>query len=143
MNIRELIKNFIIQYFICYTGTMFATLLLCSVSHPSIAFSLSSLWQIAFFALCADLPFVVYCSKKELSRKSWWIRTAVHTVLLEFILLLVGAKFEMYSGFWGGIIFFFIVLAVDLFVRMISYINDKGTADEINEHLKLRRKSVN
>ena len=139
MNKKELLHCMLAQYFIIYTASMFATLLLCGLAQPDVTLPLDYLWQVALFSLGADLPCLVYYSKGELSRRQWWVRTALHTLLLETVLMAAGFAIGMYRGFWGGAAFVFVILAVDMFVRFISYLSDRHTADEINEQLKRRR----
>ena len=46
----------------------------------------------------------------------------------------------MYRGVLGGTAFFVTVLLVDLLVRLITYLSDRNTAEEINAQLKQLRK---
>lgn len=139
MKKHELIRSLIVQYFICYTGTMFAAFVLCAITQPDILFPLRFLWQTALFALAADMPCVVYYSEHELNRREFWVRTAIHTVLIESILLVAGHWIGMYEGVWGGVVFAGIILAVDVFVRLIAFLSDVQTADEINTQLRRKR----
>ena len=82
---------------------------------------------------------LVYYSKNELSRKQFWIRTAIHTVLLEVILMILGYRIGMYDDFLSGCFMVLIILVVDVFVRFVTYLSDRRTADAINEKLKSRR----
>ena len=56
MKKNTMISLLISQFFIIYTGSMFATILFLSLSNPPIK-SLPSeyLWQVALFSLAADL----------------------------------------------------------------------------------------
>lgn len=140
MNRKELLRMLMNHFFICYTCTMLATILFCNLNTPvTTHLSVNYLWKAAIFSVCADLPSMVYYSKKELSRKQWWLRTAIHTMLVEMVLLTAGHCFGMYSGVGGFILFFFVILAVDMIVRLVSYLNDKNTADEINARLRQER----
>ena len=141
MNRKDLARTLLMHFFVCYTCTMLATLLFCGLNTPATTeLPVSYLWKVALFSLCADLPTVIYYSRNELSRKQWWIRTAIHTALVEIVLLTAGYLLGMYSGILGFILFFFVVLGVDLIVRAVSYLNDKNTADEINAQLQRVRR---
>lgn len=143
MNRKELMRMLLMHFFICYTCTMMATILFCGLNTPKVVqLPVDYLWRAALFSLFADLPVVVYYSKKELSPRQWWIRTAIHTVLVEIVLLTAGYLFGMYRGVPGFVLFFFSILAVDAIVRLVSYQNDKNTADEINARLKQQRGSM-
>ena len=141
MNRKELMRMLLMDFFVCYTCTMMATILFCGLNTPKVTeLPVSYLWKAALFSLCADLPVTVYYSKRELIRRQWWIRTAFHTLLIEIVLLTFGYLLEMYKGVLGFVLFFFVVLIVDLIVRGVTFLNDKNTADEINARLKNERR---
>ena len=140
MNRKDIIRMLVNHFFIIYTCTMFATILFCSLNEPKTTeINVSFLGYAALFSLCADLPSLVYLSEKELTKKGWWVRTAIHTGLLEIVLLTVGYKLGMYSGILGFVLFFLMIILVDAIVRLVTYINDIGTAEKINGQLKKRR----
>lgn len=129
------------QFFVCYTCTMMATIAFTRLGDPPVTeISVSYLWQAALFSLCAVLPGLLYYSKGELSHRQYWIRTAIHTVLLEAILMVLGHWLDMYRGIVGGICFFLTVLIVDAAVRFFTFLNDSSTANAINRELEQRRK---
>ncbi|SFQ08258.1 hypothetical protein SAMN05216343_1239 [Oscillibacter sp. PC13] len=140
MKKQDLIHHLLIQYFVCYAGTMFAVFLLCSATRPDILLPLRFLRQIALFALAADLPCVLYYSRRELSPREWWIRTAIHAELLETVLLIGGYWMGMYCGFRGGVAFAGVIMVVALFVRFIAFLCDLYTAGAINERLRQKRR---
>ena len=140
MNRKGLLRTLMMHFFICYTCTMMATILFCGLNMPRVTeLPVSYLWKAALFSICADLPVMVYYYRGELSRRQWWIRTAIHTVLVECVLLAAGYFFGMYKGVLGFVLFFFVILTVDLIVRAVTFLNDKNTADEINARLKQER----
>lgn len=144
MNRKELLHMLINHFFICYTCTMLMTVVFCHLNTPvTTAVPVSYLWKAALFSICADLPVLVYYSRKELSRKQWWIRTVIHTILVETVLLTAGHFLGMYGGVGGFILFFFVILAVDMIIRFVSYLNDMNTADEINARLQQERRGRN
>ena len=143
MQKRELFRMILIQYFMCYTCTMLATVVFVSLQNPpEPTVPVRYLWQAAIFSCCAGLPALLYYSKEELSRKQWWIRTAIHTVLLEAILMTAGYCIGMYRGSAGAAAFFVTVLVVDLLVRLFTYLSDRLTADAINRALQERRRNA-
>ena len=143
MQKRELFRMILIQYFMCYTCTMLATVVFTNLQDPpETTVSVRYLWQAAIFSCCAGLPSLLYYSKEGLSRKQWWIRTAIHTVLLEAILMTAGYCIGMYRGTGGAAAFFVTILVVDLLVRLFTYLSDRLTADAINRALRERRRDV-
>lgn len=142
MNKKELVNMLINHFCVIYTCTMFATIMFCRMNDPvTTELSVSFLWQAGIFSLCADLPSVVYYSKKELSKKEWWIRTAIHTGLLEIVLMTVGYLLGMYSGVLGFILFFIVIIMVDGIVRLVTFMNDRNTAEKLNGQLRKNRSS--
>ncbi len=142
MNKKDLFHMLLIQYFMCYTLTMLATMVFTSLSTPrETMISVNYLWQAAIFSLCAQLPGLLYYSREELSRGQWWLRTALHTVLLEVILMIAGYQIGMYRGTLGAFAMFFTILIVDLLVRLFTYLSDRNTADAINRKLQEQREN--
>ena len=67
------------------------------------------------------------------------LKSIIHTILLEMILLTAGYHIGMYHDLCGGCIFFITVLVVDVLVRIFNYLNDRHMAIEINKALKSRK----
>lgn len=141
MKIKAFILTFIKQFFVIYTGTMFATIFFCKLNTPPTAMlPVDYLWQAAIFSFFACLPSLALLSGRELSRKQYHLRIVLHTLLLEAVLLPAGHILDMYDGVWGGIAFFFVILVVDAFVWFFMFLSDFKSAEAINKKLKLRRK---
>ena len=98
------------------------------------------MWRILLFCFLTGLPVFVYYSRRNLSRREWNIRTVIHTVLLVLIMLAAGKELGLYQGIYDGLILAAIVLLIDGFVRIMIYLKDLSTADEINKKLKEKRK---
>lgn len=140
MNIRELMRMMLLQFFICYTCTMAATVFFCRFNTPPVTvLEVSYLWQAGIFSLCVVLPVMLYYAKEELSTKQWWNRTIAHTVVLEAVALTAGRIIGMYQGIAGGAAFFVTVLIIDGLVRWFTYLGDRSVADAINKELKETR----
>ena len=140
MRFQQILRLGFTQFFTCYSCTMLASVVFIRLSEPGVTMlPVSYLWQAAIFALCAELPLVAYYSHKELSNRQWWLRTALHTVLLEIVLMIAGWKIGMYAGTGGAIAFFVTILVVDILVRLIGYLGNYGMAQQINSRLRQRR----
>ncbi len=143
MKRKELFRMLLLQFFICYTCTILASVVFTSLSTPKITeIPVSFLWEAAIFSMCAGIPSLIYYSKEELSRKQWRIRTALHTLLIEAILMTAGRIIGMYHGTGGAIAFFVTILVVDLLVRLFIFLGDMSTTDAINRKLKERREAA-
>ena len=72
-----------------------------------------------------------------------WVKTVAIiflAVLLVLIMLTAGKALGLYRGVSDGPILAAIVLLIDGFVRIMTYLKDLSTADEINKKLKEKRK---
>ena len=115
MDKNEMIHTITIQYFVIYTLSMFATILFCHIDQPQIKMlSVSYLGEVAVFSFLACLPTTIYYSKSQ----NVLVKTILHTILLETILLIAGYQIGMYEDVLGGLLFFFTILVVDILVRL-------------------------
>lgn len=141
MNLRDLIRMLVMQFFICYTCTMAATICFCKLDQPAVdVLEVDYLWKAGIFSVMAVLPGAVYYGKDGLSRRQLRVRNVVHTVLLEIVLLAAGWYIGMYRGIIGFVAFAVTVLIVDGLVRLFTYLADRTTTDAINSQLAERRK---
>lgn len=140
MELREFIKKLVISYPIIYGCTMMATLVFCLVFAPDAEFGLDYLGEMLLFSLAGDLPTLVFYSKKELSHREQNVRTVIHLLLLEGVLLAIARFMGLYDTITEGIFFFFIVLAVYVVVRALAFSGDVRQAKEINQALAERKK---
>ena len=140
MDKKEIIHRMATQYFVIYNFTMIATIIFCHFGYPKMEMiNISYLGQIVVFSLLGCLPTILYYSKDPNKPQNILLRDALHTLLLEIILLLAGYKIGMYHTIESGFAFCLTILIVDVFVRFTNYINDKHMAEEINKALKKRR----
>lgn len=143
MNIRELIRVLLLQFFICYTCTMAATFFFCRLNTPPIdRLEVDYLWQAGIFSALAVLPGAVYFDRNGLTKHQMWVRTAIHTVLLEAVLLTAGWVIGMYRGIGGFFAFAAAILIVNALVRLFSYLGDRSVASAINLQLAEKRKGT-
>lgn len=140
MELRELIKKLVISYPIIYGCSMMATFVFCLVFYPDSDFGLYYFGEMFLFALAADLPSLVFYSKRELSHKELMVRIIIHLLLLEGVLLVIGRLMGLHENITEGIVFFFIVLAVYVVVWLLVFSDDARQAKEINKALEERKK---
>lgn len=129
------------RFVVAYGIIMLSTFFMCLLFNPA-----SELPVVSFFGRCILLTLmgmatlIVYYSKTELTSGSWWVRTVLHTVLLEAVLL----PFAHHWGFWYGpldaIIYAGFILAAKILWHLIDFGQSIQTAAQINEQL-LRRHS--
>lgn len=139
MNFREFIKQLVRMYFVIYTGSMVGTVCFCSIFIPDVRLDVSFVAWMFLFALFADLPGLVFYSKRELSAEKWRKRMGLHLLLLEAVLLAAGRMYEMWCGLLQGICFGGIILGVYALVMFVNYQLDNRVAEQLNEKLQGKR----
>ena len=83
----------------------------------------------------------VYYSKRELTLGGWWFRTALHTVLLEAVLLPLAHHWEFWYNSLDGMIYASFILAAKIVWHLIDFGQTARTATEVNRQLLRRRKA--
>lgn len=91
--------------------------------------------QIALVGFLSTLPSVVFISKEEYTKKSYIIRTIIHFILLNIIVLSVGYAFDFYNSLIGGISVFITILIIYVIVTVSQLVFNKNEADKINKIL--------
>ena len=85
------------RFVFVYGLIMLSTFFMCLLFNPT-----SELPVVTFFGRCILLTLVsmltllIYTSGEELSNRAWWIRTLLHAILLEAVLLPLAHNW----GFW-------------------------------------------
>lgn len=128
------------RFVMAYGIIMLSTFFMCLLFNPT-----SELPVVTFFGRCilftliCMVTLIVYYSKGDPSPGAWWIRTILHWVLLEVILL----PLAHYWGFWYGPLDAVIYGAFILVSKMLWHFVDFGhsirTATEVNDQLRKRR----
>ncbi|MGN0249497.1 MAG: DUF3021 family protein [Lachnospiraceae bacterium] len=139
MEPKKIIGKIILGYPIIYGGSMMATYLFCMIFDRNATFSLDYFGYMFLFALVGDLPSLVFCSKRELSKKEWNIRLLLHFILLETVLLVFAGILGMYHTLTEGIFFFVLVMAVYVMVRGLTFAGDILEVKKINAKLRERK----
>ena len=76
------------RYVTIYGIIMLCTFFMCLLFNPTSELPVVSYFgRIMVFTLLSLLSMVVYYSRDELTPKGWWLRTALHALLLEAMLL--------------------------------------------------------
>ena len=128
------------RYVTVYGIIMLCTFFMCLLFNPTSQLPVVSYFgRILVFTLLSLLSLIVYYSRDELTPKGWWLRTALHALLLEAMLLPLAHRW----GFWhsGPDIFIyavFILLALALW-HLVDYGISARTAAQINERIRENR----
>ncbi|MDO5000621.1 MAG: hypothetical protein Q4E20_00090 [Eubacteriales bacterium] len=132
------ICSFFRRFVVIYGFTMLVTLLFMLLFSRSALVGWQYFLKCVFFSLAADVPFLLFLSKRELDSKEWTHRFGLVVVVTEVILMPLGYGW-MWIGWGGGILFFFSILLVNFGVRVVGYGIDAHTATQLNEQIRKRK----
>ena len=113
---------------------------------------------VTYFGQCLLLAFIalaslaVYYSKEELSQKAWWIRTILHLLLLEIILLPLAHHWQFWFDAEDAVVYAIFILIGKVFytlslhdalpIYIVDYSKNVKTAADVNKKLKERRNNM-
>ena len=126
------LHHFVVAYGIIMLSTFFMCLLFNPTSElPAVSF----FGRCILFTLVCMATLVIYYSKTELTLKNWWIRTILHTILLETVLLPLAHHWKFWYGPLDAIIYAGFILAAKILWHLIYFGQSIRTATQINEQL--------
>lgn len=128
------------RYVLVYGIIMLCTFFMCLLFNPASELPVVSFFgRIMVFALIALLSLAVYYTKEELTVKAWWMRTVLHLLLLEAVLLPLAHHW----GFWHSgpdiLIYAGFILLAKAVWHLMDYGRDAKTAAQINERIRKNR----
>lgn len=118
---------------------MMLSWLCCSLFAPDMSIDVSFLGRMLLFSFCGSLPGMVYISRHDLTEREWWLRTLLHYLLLNVVLLPLTQLLGLWRGLTGILVFAVIILAVDLLVHALSFGKDWILARNVNLTLSQER----
>ena len=124
------------RYVTIYGIIMLCTFFMCLLFNPTSELPVVSYFgRIMVFTLLSLLSMVVYYSRDELTPKGWWLRTALHALLLETMLLPLAHRW----GFWYSgtdiIVYAAFILLAKALWHLVDYGISARTAAQINERI--------
>lgn len=78
----------------------------------------------------------------ELSQKAWWIRTILHLLLLEIILLPLAHHWQFWFDAEDAVVYAIFILIGKVFWHIVDYSKNVKTAADVNKKLKERRNNM-
>ena len=128
------------RYVTVYGIIMLCTFFMCLLFNPASELPVVTFFgRIMVFTLIALVSLTVYYSKEELTAKAWWVRTVLHLLLLEAVLLPLAHHW----GFWHSGPDVWIYAAFILLAKCMWHLVDYGinakTASQINEKIRENR----
>ena len=127
------------RFVAAYGIIMLSTFFMCLLFNPA-----SKLPVVPFFVRCILFTLVgmatlaVYYSRTELTLGGWWVRTILHAVLLEAVLLPLAHHWEFWYGPLDAVIYAGFILTAKILWHLIDFGQSIRTATQINEQLHRR-----
>lgn len=140
MNTETLIKAMVRSFFIIVVGIVTGNYVMCLLFSPDAVMPVKQFGEILLCAVLSDLPFVIFYSRQELSKKQMLIRHVIHGVVLLAVLIAVARVWNWidFTNLFEVTFFLLIIAMVYIAVYVAAYMADKKTADELNKGLKER-----
>ena len=140
MNGHDLVRTMVRMLFLITTGVVISMYFFCLLFAPDASFSLSDIGRILLMSVAGDLPFVVFYSKKELSKRKLLVRQAIHIPILLTVLLCFAFRWEWVSIHNAKQIAVFVVLVLVVYaaVDLAVSLKDKKLTEKLNSRLKER-----
>ena len=133
--ITELLKYFVY----ITTGILFVFITMLLIEGGD-SISIQKLIQIPCAALVTALVTVIIYSKEAVMKKEFYIRIAVHYILLCVIMIIFGTAFGWVNLNLAGIMTIVIsTAAIYAFTFAGAYLSSKSEAEKLNKALKNKR----
>lgn len=130
------VKKIVLGFFISFTCISIAMLVVGLIYEPDATFGYDLFLSPLLFSLVAVIPSFIHYANHELSVKAIIIRKVLHLVLLEVLILGILAYANRLSSIQMTLSLGLSILIIDLTVNLIFYMNDKKTADDLNQAIK-------
>lgn len=137
MDIINYTKGIFRSFFVICSGVTVGTGVYLKIYNVENVES-SLIWQIVIVALLATLVGFVKYSKKELGRDAYLIRSGIHYLLINVLLLSSAYYYKWFTFQSINKIFIYaaIILMVYIMVCLSMYIADSAKAKKLNEKLR-------
>ena len=140
MSLDELLKAMLRSFFVITAGIVTSIYVFCLIFNPEAVFSVDDIGRILIMALVGDLPFIIFYSPKELSKRRMLVRMAAHSLVLLSILLFFAQLWDWISlnNPKEVVVFILSILVIYIAVFAANSFRDKKLADKLNEKLQKR-----
>lgn len=130
----------LIRYFVYITTGILFVFITMLLIEGSDSISIQKLIQIPCAAFVTALVTVIIYSKEAVMKKEFYIRIAIHYLLLCVIMVILGTAFGWVSFDLAGVITIVIsTAAIYAFTFAGAYLSSKSEAEKLNKALKSKR----
>lgn len=134
----------LIKYFVYITtGIVFVFIVMLLIEGGS-GISIQTLIRIPCAALITALVTVIIYSKEGVTKREFYVRIAIHYILLCVIMVIFGTAFGWVNLNFGGVMIIIIsTAAIYAFTFAGAYLSSKSEAEKLNKALKNKREQQN
>ena len=133
---NKLIKSILLQFVLITTCVLFGVAFFCLITNSHNPWPWYMPFEILGIAFITSLGTLIHCSKNELSKKAYIIRSIIHFIVLLGIVIGTGYLFKWWSEIPSLLIICAIFVFVYIVVFTVMYIKEKNDSNKINEALK-------
>lgn len=134
---KEIIKTVFAQFFLITVLVLLATGIVFLISQYPVS------WLYPFYVLGCGffgaVPSLVFYSKKQMTRRAFWIRVILHFILLSAVIMLFSYLFQVYTtplgALWVFLTFFLIYLTVWIITERVYHERNRRFNDAL-KHFK-------
>lgn len=154
MIILNMLKRMALDFCVITTGTLAATITFLYIFYDetpiTTSYAATMMLQILAFSAAAVMPHLIFLAKNELSKKSMIIRKILHIILQSAALFFLADLWWIdLSNPLELLVFMGFYVVIYALIMAVSFLSDKGTADELNDRLseyksgKIRTEATN
>lgn len=130
------VKRVMMSFFVSVPCITAAMALIGTTSVPEARFGYEAFWSPLLFGAIASLPLFVYYSRRELSVLQTLLRSVLHLLLLEVLILTVLSLAGVLTSFSMGVSLGLSILLIDCTVQLVLWVHDSRIAAAFNQALK-------
>ena len=138
MDKKDIAVGWMRRFGLIHGFTMMLIYIAMLIINPQGTFGVSFLGNMILFSLAGTLPGLIYYSLRDMSEREWWVRTGIHFVLLNVLLLPIAHAIGLWDDTAGLLMFACIILVVDILVHVLSFGLDWVAARDINRMIQKR-----
>jgi len=131
------VKKIVLGFFISFTCISMAMLVVGIIYEPDATFGYELFLSPLLFSVVAVIPSLMHYAKKELSVKAIIFRKVMHLVLLEVLILGILQYANKLTSIQMTVSLGLSILIIDATVNLVFYMNDRKTADDLNQAIKI------
>jgi Protein of unknown function (DUF3021). len=136
MRLTDYIKKMVINYFIIFAVIVISITVLRQFLSPYRYVETREIFVYMICALAGDLPGLILYSPNEISEKEMRLRIIIHFVVLEAVILVLANVTGWVTGALNTTLLSLQIAVIYMVVRFLAWMDDKKSADKINERLK-------